>query len=358
MNAYTIVRQGGQRATAGGRDVYSSRAVDAEGVACWELAGPDQARCLVVPPCGSQLASLRLSAAPGRQAGEVLLGGRPADLERLGWGAGAPILFPFVGRVRDGRFTYRGQTYRVTTPGRHPLHGYAGQGAWTVSAWGEDARGAWVRTDIERDPERVPAQAFPGIYRVSVVHRLDADGYHHEVTVLNVGTQPFPFAYGWHPYFLAPLGAEGSRADCELRLPAEARWELTPDLLPTGRRIEVRGSYDLRVPAMLGQRSYDDPFTMLEADADGCSRAELIDPHSGLAVEVASGPEFPHWVVYAPCSARAVCLEPYSAIPDAFNLDPQGVPTGLRELYPGQAWHGRIQVRLKSAPRAGKGYAP
>jgi aldose 1-epimerase len=326
-----------------------SHAVSSErldGEEAWTLSGPRGA-CVVIPAAGSQLCSLRLAPGAGREPVEVLLAPGPGGLRQAGWGAGAPILFPFPGRVGRGEYPYRGTRHRIAPGGvRHPLHGFVGLRPWEVVDAGTDARGAYATTAIEHAALGIPAEAFPGAYRLEVTHRVGPDGYAHEIAVRNVGTAAFPFGYGWHPYFRAPLGPRGSRAECVLRVPAAARWELTADLLPTGRRLEVGGPYDLRAPSPLGDKSFDDPFTLLERDADGWSRAELTDPAAGLRLEISADASFGHLVVYSPRTSGSVCLEPYTCAPDAYNLEARGMPAGLRELEPGEGWAGAIRVTL------------
>lgn len=325
---------------------YRAVACEENGVPCWDLAGPDDSRVLVLPGHGSQLASLRLSPGAGAPALEVLEGLPPERIRQAGWEHGTPVLFPFPGRLRDGTYNHGGRVYRMPGSGRHPLHGLVGLVPWEVTGSGDGADGAWVATAVEHDDLDVSPDAFPGSYRLEVVHRLGPDGYRQEVRVRNVGDAPFPFGYGWHPHFRVPLGSAGPRADCTLRLAARARWELSADLLPTGRRLAVSGSYDLREPNPLGDKSYDDPFTLLEPEPNGGSRVELEDPAGRLRLWVWAAAEFPHWVIYAPRKSGIVAIEPYTCTPDAFNLETQGVPTGLRELRPGEEWSTLLAVGL------------
>lgn len=312
------------------------------------LSGPDGRRCLVLPGSGSQLGSLALSPASGVPAVDILYTGLGEEVSRIGVSGGAPVLFPWPGRIARGAYTYRGQAYRL--PGsaeRHALHGFVHSVPWHLVGHGVDANGAWAKTRIEHAALGVSPAAFPGLYALDVTHRLSPDGYVHEVCASNVGAVPFPFGYGWHPYFRAPLTAGGERSECQVRVPAQARWELTSALVPTGRRLEVAGPYDLRQATRLGDKSYDDPFTLLEHDPDGGSHADLIDPLAGLQVTVAADAAFEHWVVYSPRTLGAVCLEPYTCVPDAFNLEPRGIAAGIRELDPGEEWRAKITVRLR-----------
>ena len=314
------------------------------------LTGPAGARCVVLPGSGSQLASLRLPPAHGEDAVEVLFSPGAEDLPRAGLAGGAPVLFPWPGRITRGEYEYGGERYRVPgPPDRHGLHGFVHSVPWRLVGYGVDAAGAWAHTRVEHAALHLSGNAFPGLYVLDVIHRLGPQGYGHEVRVTNAGPSSFPFGYGWHPYFRVPLLPGGTRGDCAVRLAARARWELTPSLVPTGRRLEVHGPYDLREGSRLADKSYDDPFTLLDLDGDGCSHADLLDPTAGLVLTVKAGPAFAHWVVYSPRTLGAVCLEPYTCVPDAFNLERRGVPTGLLELAPGAEWRERVSISLARA---------
>lgn len=330
--------------------VYAAEALQVDGIEAWELHGEGGARCLVLPELGSQIGSLRLTPGPGRAAVETISAPSPGELRHAGWGAGAPILFPFPGRITGGEYTYRGRGYRIAGGhGRHPLHGFVGLAPWGVAEAGTSAEGAFVHTYVDHADLGIGERAFPGDYRLHVTHRLGPDGYTQEILLENTGTEPFPFGYGWHPYHPVPLLPGGARADCTLTLRARARWELTAELVPTGRRLEVAGPYDLRSPNPLGEKSYDDPFTLVEPDAGGGSSAVLTDARAGLALTAWADASFREWVVYSPRTLGAVCLEPYTCAPDAFNLQARGIDAGVRELSPGERWPARIGVRLGPA---------
>lgn len=340
--------RGGGRPLGSSADAFRAELKTDGDLRLWELAGPDGAACLVLPECGSQLGALRL-APGGREAVDVLQAPDPGHLRQAGWGAGAPILFPFPGRIASGEYPYRGRTHRLRSDrGRHPLHGFVGLVPWEVVDSGSGAEGAWVCTAVGHAGLGLPPEAFPGDYRLEVTHRLGPAGYRHDIRLENVGREPFPFGYGWHPYFRTPLAAGGTRGDCVLTLDAAARWELTAELLPTGRRLEVGGPYDLRQGSALGEKSYDDPFTLVAPDARGGSHATLLDPGAGLRLTVSADAAFREWVVYSPRTLGAVAIEPYTCAPDAFNLEARGIPAGVRELAPGETWTAWIAVGLET----------
>ena len=89
----------------------------------------------------------------------------------------------------------------------------------------------------------------------------------------------------------------------------------TAEMIPTGWIAPATGELDLRgYPALAGRR------------LDVCyqhTRAALRVRWADIELTMRSSPNVTHAVVYTP--ARAVCVEPQTCAPDAFNLAAQGV---------------------------------
>ena len=90
----------------------------------------------------------------------------------------------------------------------------------------------------------------------------------------------------------------------------------------------------------------DDVFTGLSY-AEGICRATMTDAHGGRTLEVAFDDSFRDCVVYNPPHREAICIEPYTCVPDAFALAERGIETGLRVLQPGGSFTARFEIRLR-----------
>jgi aldose 1-epimerase len=138
---------------------------------------------------------------------------------------------------------------------------------------------------------------------------------------------------GVHPYFKLPLAGSSQFEDCLVQVPAASRYELIEGL-PTGRKIAVDAATDLREGASLGGLKLDDVYSDVSYEPHALV-SRVVDPMAGLEVVESCDRTFRELVVLTPHWAQAVCIEPYTCVTDAMNLDAEGFDAGLRTLDPG-----------------------
>ena len=232
----------------------------------------DEATLTVDPSAGGRIASLVLR---GR---EVLVtdGASP-----LWWGC-YPMV-PFAGRIRDGRFLFRGRAYQVPlTMPPNAIHGTVFDRAWQVTFRGEDR--------VELESELGPDWPFRG--RVTQAIVLVPGGL--EATLTVEATDAMPVVLGWHPWFRREVDGIAAELDFE----AHAMYARDSSGLPTGATIPPT------------PRPWDDAFT------DIVIPPRLTWP-GVLRLDLRS--TAPFWVVFDERD-DAICVEPQTAPPDAFNL--------------------------------------
>lgn len=258
---------------------------------------------------------------------------------------GAPVLFPFAGRVRDGVAEFRGQTLRFDKgPNQaHAIHGLVRQEPFKVDRLAADADSATLTCSVEADANVL--RQFPFPYRFTISFRLNGTTLQVGPRCENRGTAPLPMGFGWHPYFKLPLVSTGSREATIVQVPAGRQWELEPSLMPSGDIHTVPADRDFRAARPIGSIFLDDVYTGVPTE-NGANVSSVADP-SGIRVSVAAGPSFREWVIYAPPTRPTICLEPYTGTPDIFNLAEQGLDVGLIVVEPGQSWDGAIALKVE-----------
>jgi aldose 1-epimerase len=258
--------------------------------------------------------------------------------------SGIPILFPFPNRIRDGRYAWAGDTYRLPqndSTKKNAIHGFTPRRPWRVTARGAGSDTAYVRGEFRGSVDAPDcARLWPADYVLAITLRLTLRTLRVEAEVTNPDAVPLPFGLGFHPYFrLGPGGAGTVMAE------AAEKWELV-ESLPTGRRLPLEPALDLRTPKESASLVLDDVYTGLGgAPAAGglVVRGRVTWP-GGETLEVRTSPDYRELVMFTPPHRQAVCLEPYTCTTDAINLEQQGVDAGWRVLDPGQSWRGVVEL--------------
>ena len=257
---------------------------------------------------------------------------------------GNPVLFPFPNRIRDGVFEFAGKkvSLPINEPERHTaIHGLVLNRPWEVAAKGAgDDDGAWVTLRFVSGAFPEVEAAYPFPFEAHYTYRLQDGALVNEFTAKNTGSEPMPMGFGVHPWFPAPLSAKGRRSECRVKAPVTGVWRLDERLLPTGEIVPPAPSRDLAKGVPLADEEYDDVYTGL--NQHGPSEVVYTDPGTGVEIVIRSDSAFREFVIYAPLFRDIVCLEPYTCVTDAFNLEARGVDAGMIVLEPGQSWTGTI----------------
>ena len=221
-----------------------------------------------------------------RVAGVELLVRRDPTRGDLYWGS-YPMV-PFAGRVRGGRFAFRGVTYNLRRNlGYHSIHGSGYDQPWTV----ERVNGSYLRCTVDLGPE----WPFSGHAVQEISVRRDGLDLRLEVHSRH---EVFPATAGWHPWWRRELGVGHP---LEVTVPARRWYPRGDDGLPTGR---------LEQPPFTAS-TFDDCFTAVSWPVrlrwPGALQLELF----ATADHVVAYDERP----------EAICVEPQTGPPDGLNLD-------------------------------------
>ena len=213
------------------------------------------------------------------------------------WNRHAPILFPFVGRVIDGKYRLDGREYEMKTQ-----HGFARDLDFVCTEEEADSLCQVLCSTAETRAH------YPFDFRLQVCHRLDAENprlLHIEWELRNTGGETMYYAIGGHPGFLPPEGTK--KEDCFLGFPGKTSLRYISAnpagfaLPDTVHELELT---DSRVPygATL-------PETWIFEDHQ-LDAVQLLRPDGSPWVTMRCG-DFPILAVWANPAGPFLCLEPW-----------------------------------------------
>ena len=229
------------------------------------------------------------------------------------WGRHAPVLFPFVGKVAGGRYTYRGQEYKMTS------HGFARDRELELV----DADESSVTHVLRWNEESL--KIYPFKFALYVKHSFDEKNpcrIKIEWRVVNEenGGRTMLYGIGGHPAFTYPKG--GNATDCSLKIEGSGLGKaLEYHLLDGEGCIDMSKKYELELEngrAAIEEHMFDkDALIVLGNQVE---KIELCDSQGRVYVSM-SCEGFPYFGIWSKKVDEFVCLEPWYGIADTAEHD-------------------------------------
>jgi galactose mutarotase-like enzyme len=229
------------------------------------------------------------------------------------WADSAPVLFPVIGRLKDGAYLHEGRRYQL------PIHGFARFHDFELVA-----RRADSATLLLRDSAATRA-AYPFAFALQLHFSLDASGLQVRYLVFNPAAAPLLFSLGSHPGLRIPP-TSGGLSDWSLLFDADEAprcWQLDGDLL----------ARDPAPLAFAGPRRIALSTELFARDAlifkQLRSRQVQLVHRSGqvrASVDTGGAPSLGLW---ARPGAAYVCIEPW------YGYDDDAAVTGILAERPG-----------------------
>ena len=282
----------------------------------------------LAPEVGGAVSAFRLR--QGERI-EPLLRESPADLTNV-LDAGSFPLVPYVNRIRDGRFTFRGREILISPnmlPQRHPLHGQGWRHPWTVT------RASTTEAELRFAH---PAGEWPWSYEATQVFTIDPMGMSIALSATNTSAEVMPCGLGQHPYFPANGQTVLSTTVTEVLTVDE-------EVMPTGV-APASGRYDLHDRRIAGAD--------LDNGYEGWSGlTELRWPDRGIRLRISASENARRLQVYASPEGGVVVAEPVTHANDALSQPESSWESlGLVLLEPGAT--ARLDVRFAVEADVGK----
>ena len=257
---------------------------------------------------------------------------------------GIPLLFPFPNRIRQGRFRWDSKDYdlpedKVGYDGDgNAIHGFCLDRPWRVVNRSDHSVTGEFQLSIDAPDRR---EFWPADFIIQVTYAVDGPALRSDIRIINPDSKPLPWGFGTHAYFKLPLGPESDPKHCLIQADASKQWPLTA-CLPDGSPGPVSASADLRDGAYYDVLKLDDVLSGLPDSPT--IETKILDEAAGIQVTQKFDSNFRELVVFTPPWTKAVCMEPYTCVTDAINLQQMGVDAGWRVLEPGQEFKTTIEI--------------
>jgi aldose 1-epimerase len=232
-------------------------------------------------------------------------------------------LSPFVGRLRNGKYTLEEEDFEFSTKftDGNTIHGllYNKQFKITDQFADDQQANVTLKYHFRREDPGYPYDYICEVRYTLLPQRI----LQVETVLLNLDTVTIPLADGWHPYF--KLG--GNIDGYEFQVSAETLVELDEGLIPTGKLINDPA---FSIPSRVGNRHLDNCLVIKPVDQRPC--AVLYNPGNGVYVSIFTNSKYPYLQLYTPPHRKSIAIENLSAPPDCFN---NGI--GLQLLAPSKS---------------------
>jgi len=217
------------------------------------------------------------------------------------WNGSAPVLFPVIGGLKGGEYSYEGKTYKL------PSHGFARTSEFAVTRTGED----FAELALASSPKT--REGYPFDFSLRVSFQLERSGVSVRYDVANTGTGRMYFSIGSHPAFVVPF-AGGALENYYVLFEREEnleRWFFKDGMVVAGKTEEV---FENSRTISLSRTIFDQGIMIFKHPA---SREFTIANSRGPRSIKVMTDGVPYLGIWSkPGGAPFICVEPWHGIPD------------------------------------------
>ena len=217
------------------------------------------------------------------------------------WGKHAPVLFPVCGRLKDGKYTYKGKEYSMDA------HGFAPKCDYSVREHTEGSLTLYI-TDTEETLKR-----YPFNFDFEVKFTLNGSSLKVEYNVTNKGKEELYYSVGCHEAYACPEGIEEYYLEFPDKLDLD-ECILDGPFMSGGTRLFAK-ECDI-IP--LTEKLFENDSTCFKNM--GAYSVTLKNKQGTRSVKV-DYPDFDYFIIWHIPGAPYICLEPWKGFPDYTTTD-------------------------------------
>lgn len=216
------------------------------------------------------------------------------------WGGHAPVLFPIVGALRDGKAKIDGEWYEMGQ------HGFARRSEFSLAEQTESS--VSLRLFSDHDTKKM----YPFEFALTVTYALTDSGIKTAFRVENSGTKTMPFAIGGHPGFNIPIDENSNFEDYTIKF-EKAEQQSCPAVVigkglidPNETAFALNGESEIPLKHSL---FYGDALIFENLNSN---RIQIVNKETGHGIEMEFS-DFPMLGIWSAANdGPYVCLEPWT----------------------------------------------
>lgn len=226
------------------------------------------------------------------------------------------ILFPFVSRIKDGKYTFNNSKYKLNcneVDKNNALHGLVYNKTFVCTKKALTLNDASVTLQYKDYGEH---QGFPFKFNIELTYTLNKKGIIVSVNIINKDEKTFPFSLGWHPYFYSK-----NLDNSTLNFSSNKKYVFDNQQI-------ISGTTDLNIEM---------PFQLKAVTLDDCyllktNKIDFLTPEYSFKIASTSKENFLQ--LYTPEVYNVIAIEPMTGAGNNFNNK-----IGLQTLQPNETYN-------------------
>lgn len=256
------------------------------------------------------------------------------------WKRTAPVLFPIVGSLKDGKYRAEGKTYEMSQ------HGFARDTDFEMK---KQKDGKSILFSLSAN--EATKELYPYDFQLEIRHTLDHYKLTTEWSVTNTDQEPIHFQIGGHPAFFCPPREGENRKDrkTDEYLVFDTDGDLKYSLLNQQGLVESRDNVLKTDSGVLPVTEEMFDHDALIFEKTGVHRVSLCN-HEKIAYVTVSF-DAPLFGIWSPAGKKApfLCIEPWYGRADAADFSGEIQDREYdNALQPGETFHGGYTIEIHS----------
>ena len=235
------------------------------------------------------------------------------------------ILFPFVNRIKDGKYTFNNSKYKLNcneVDKNNALHGLVYNKTFACAKKALTLNDASVTLQYKDYGKH---QGFPFKFNIELTYTLNKKGIIVSVNIINKDKKTFPFSVGWHPYFYSK-----NLDNSTLNFSSNKKYVFDNQQI-------ISGTTDLNIemPFQLKAVTLDDCYPLKTNEID------FSTPEYSFNIGSTSKENFLQ--LYTPEVHNVIAIEPMTGAADNFNNK-----IGLQTLQPNETYNMKWLIAIET----------